>query len=292
MMESDFGKHKVGESFTENVLQRVSNHAGSGFFQVDTKSGKIWWLKTEDEKGVYIGQPEGAIEGKPGTYVPYENKSGAGLFVLETTTGKVCWTNGEQYENPGKPEAKAGKVGTYVPYDNDLGAGFRIVNTKTEDAWWTNGTDWGKVGKVGKDQLALSDTEKEQKKALLLRCDNLLNEKKREEAIELLQELHDKYSSDWLYAEYATGGMGRCYWKLGQYEKAIECFEKSINEHQYLMGFTLTTYYFLRLAYADSGNKEKAIEALEKSMEISKMEGRDQRFEEAKKKIGELKAEI
>jgi len=147
MMESDFGRHKADKSFTENVLQRVSNHEGAGFFQVDTKSGKIWWLKSEDEKGVYIGQPEGVIEGKSGTYVPHENKSGAGLFVLETTSGKVWWTNGEQYENPGQPETETGKVGTYVPYDNDLGAGFRIVNTKTEDAWWTNGTDWAKLVK-------------------------------------------------------------------------------------------------------------------------------------------------
>jgi len=291
MMESSLGRHAVDNSFTENVLQSVVNHAGAGFFQVDTKSGKIWWLRSEDEKGVYIGQPEGTIEGKPGTYVPHENKSGAGLFVLETTSGKIWWTNGEQYENPGKPETEAGKVGTYVPYDNDLGAGFRIVNTKTEDAWWTNGTDWGKAGKVGKDQLALNNAEREQKKALLLECDKLLNEKKHKGAIELLQELYDKYSSDWLYAEYALGGMGRCYWKLGQYEKAIECFEKSINEHQYLIGFTLTTYFYLGSAYADVGNKEKAIEALEKSMELSRKEGRDQKFEEAKKKMEELKTE-
>jgi RNA polymerase sigma-70 factor (ECF subfamily) len=294
MMESSLGRHEVDNSFTENVLQRVSNHAGAGFFQVDTKSGKIWWLKSEDEKGIYIGQPEGAVERKPGTYVPYENKSGAGLFILETTTGKVWWTNGEQYENPGKPETNSGEVGTYVPYDNDLGAGFRIVNTKTEDAWWTNGTDWGKVGKLGKDQLALSNAEREQKKDLLLRCDKLLNEKKHKEAIELLQELYDKYSSDWLYAEYALGGIGRCYWKLGQNDKAIECLEKAINDHSYLMGFSPTTYLFLGLAYADSGNKEKALESLEESVRLCQLENRDPEsftYKEAKRKVEELKTE-
>jgi len=83
MMESSFCRHEVGKGFTENVLQRVSNHAGAGFFQMDTKSGRIWWLKSENEKGIYIGQPEKAAEGKTGTYVPYENKSGAGLFILE-----------------------------------------------------------------------------------------------------------------------------------------------------------------------------------------------------------------
>jgi RNA polymerase sigma-70 factor (ECF subfamily) len=297
MMESSFGRHEVDKGFTEKVLQSVVNHAGAGFFQVDTKSGKIWWLKSEDEKGVYIGQPEGVIEGKTGTYVPHENKSGAGLFVLETTTGKAWWSGDywidERHpqvpKNLGQPETEAGEVGTYVPYDNDIGAGFRIVNTKTEDAWWTNGSDWGKIGKVGKDQLALSNAEREQKKVLLLECDKLLNEKKHKEAIELLQELYDKYSSDWLYAEYALGGMGRCYWKLGQNDKAIECLEKAI-----LIGFSPTTYLFLGLAYADSGNKEKALEALERSMQLCQSENRDPEsftYKEAKRKIEELKTE-
>jgi len=297
MMESSFGRHEVDKGFTENVLQSVANHAGAGFFQVDTKSGKIWWLKSEDEKGVYIGQPEGVIEGKTGTYVPHENKSGAGLFVLETTTGKAWWSGDywidERHpqvpKNFGQPETEAGEVGTYVPYDNDIGAGFRIVNTKTEDAWWTNGSDWGKIGKVGKDQLAFSNAEREQKKALLLECDKLLNEKKHKEAIELLQELYDKYSSDWLYAEYALGGMGRCYWKLGQNDKAIECLEKAI-----LIGFSPTTYLFLGLAYADSGNKEKALEALERSVQLCQSENRDPEsftYKEAKRKIEELKTE-
>lgn len=36
----------------------------------------------------------------------------------------------------------------------------------------------GKAGKVGKDQLSLSEIEKEQKKALLMQCERLLTEKK------------------------------------------------------------------------------------------------------------------
>jgi len=294
MMESSFGRHEVDNSFTEKVLQSVVNHAGAGFFQVDTKSGKIWWLKSEDEKGIYIGQPEGAVERKPGTYVPYENKSGAGLFILETTTGKVWWTNGEQYENPGKPETNSGEVGTYVPYDNDLGAGFRIVNTKTEDAWWSNGTDWGKVGKLGKDQLALSNTEKEQKRALLIKCEELFTEKEYKEAIVLYQKLYDRYSSDWLFGMHSLTMIGICYHKLKQIDKAVEYLERVVNEYPNVMGFSLSDYFYLGAAYADSGNKEKAFEALEKSVQLCQLENRNPElftYKKAKRKIEELKTE-
>jgi RNA polymerase sigma-70 factor (ECF subfamily) len=293
MMESNFGKHEVDKDFTKKVIQSVVDDEGSRFFQVDTKSGKIWWLKSENEKGVYIGQPEKAIEGKPGTYVPYENRFGAGFFILETTTGKVWWTNGEEYRDLGKPDTKAEEIGTYMPYSNDLGGGFRIVHTKTEDAWWTNGDYWGNAGKLGKDQLILSDAEKEQKKELLMRCDKLLNEKKHEEAIGLLQELYDKYSSDWFYVEYALGGMGRCYNVLEQYNKAIECFEKLVSQHSDVIGFTLSDYYHLGLVYAKSGDKEKALEAFEKSIQLCQAEKRDSGafpYKEAVKAIDDIKS--
>ena len=293
MMESSFGKHEVDKDFTEKVLQSVVNHEGPGFFQVDTKSGKIWWLKSQDEKGLYIGQPENAINGKPGTYVPYENKSGAGLFILETTTGKVWWTNGEEYQNPGKPDTEAGEIGTYVPYSNDIGAGFRIVHTKTEDAWWTNGSDWGKAGKLGRDQRMLSNAEKEQKKELLMRCEKLLNERKHKEAIDLLQELYDKYSSDWLYAIYSLGGIGRCYGALNQNDKSIEYMEMSVYQYPDIIGFSLVAYFYLGLAYVKSGNKEKSLKAFEKSIQLCQAEKRDSEafpHKEAKKAIDDLKS--
>jgi len=82
------------------------NHAGAGFFWVDTMTGKTWWsdMSGKDKIGwKYYGQPQGAKVGAAGTYAPQPNKSGGGLFILNTTTGEGWWTNGQEWKPLGEP---------------------------------------------------------------------------------------------------------------------------------------------------------------------------------------------
>ena len=95
------------ESKTTGRYMACENHAGAGFFWVDTTIGKIWWsdmtAKDKIEWKSY-GQVQGAKAGELGTYVPQVNKSGVGLFILNTVTGEGWWTNGKEWKVLGKPE--------------------------------------------------------------------------------------------------------------------------------------------------------------------------------------------
>jgi hypothetical protein len=81
------------------------NHAGTGFFWVDTCFGAVWWANPAEEKWEYYGSPE-STRGNVGRYIPYENKSGAGLYILDTDRGQGWWTNGEQWKEMGMPQKK------------------------------------------------------------------------------------------------------------------------------------------------------------------------------------------
>ncbi len=83
------------------------NHAGAGFFWVDTTTGKIWWSDMTGKEKIewkYYGQVQGAKTGDVGTYVPQVNKNGGGLYILNTVTGEGWWTNGKEWKALGKPE--------------------------------------------------------------------------------------------------------------------------------------------------------------------------------------------
>lgn len=120
-----------------------------------------------------------------------------------------------------------------------------------------------------------------------------LPKKNHKEAIELLKVLYGKYASDSFYNIYSLGGIGRCYYALGKYDKAIEYFEKILGQHSDVIGFSLVVYYYyLGLAYAKLGFKEKALEAFEKSIQLCRKERRNQKafpHKEAKKAIEDLK---
>lgn len=91
---------------TPGRYMTCENHAGAGFYWVDTTSGKVWWTDMSAKEKIewqYLGQPQGAKAGDVGTYVPQANKSGGGLFILNPITGEGWWTNGKEWESIGKP---------------------------------------------------------------------------------------------------------------------------------------------------------------------------------------------
>ena len=96
----------AGESKIIGKYMACDNHAGAGFFWVDTTMGKIWWTEQGKEKieWKYIGQVQGAKAGEAGTCVPQANKNGGGLLILSTVTGEGWWTNGKEWKVLGRPE--------------------------------------------------------------------------------------------------------------------------------------------------------------------------------------------
>lgn len=99
------------DSKTIGKYVACDNHAGGGFFWVDTTIGKIWRLEFGKGNMVwkYIGQVKNAKVEGIGTYVPYPNKNGGGLFILNTITGEGWYTSGaawikeKEYTVIGKP---------------------------------------------------------------------------------------------------------------------------------------------------------------------------------------------
>jgi tetratricopeptide (TPR) repeat protein len=116
---------------------------------------------------------------------------------------------------------------------------------------------------------SLSDApETDEGKILLDGAEKLFKDKKYEEAIKAYQEVRDKYP-DWNYAKHALMMIGLCYDWMGQKEKAIQTLEKSIQEYPHIRDFSPATFYYLGRMYADTGQKEKALEALKECVQIS-----------------------
>ena len=105
---------------------------------------------------------------------------------------------------------------------------------------------------------------KEQKEAdtLFAHGETLFQEKETNQAIEIFQEVYEKYPN-LNVAESALMMIGICYDRLGQYEKAIATYQKSIKEYEYLKGWTFSTYYYLGRAYVKNGQKDKALKAFQ-----------------------------
>lgn len=66
------------------------------------------------------------------------------------------------------------------------------------------------------------------------------------------------------YLAKAYNSCGVAYAELGDYDKAIEYFEKAIELRRYLIDFGARTYFNLARVYELVGNKEKARECREK----------------------------
>jgi len=115
---------------------------------------------------------------------------------------------------------------------------------------------------------SLSDApETDERKIMLDKAEKLFKDRKFEEAIKAYQEVRDKYP-DWNYAKHALMMIGLCYDWMGQKEKAIQTLEKSIQEYPDIRDFSPANFYYLGEMYADTGQKQKALETLKECVQI------------------------
>jgi tetratricopeptide (TPR) repeat protein len=131
--------------------------------------------------------------------------------------------------------------------------------------------------------------------ALSDRAEHLFhNEKKHAEALELYQQVYDKFPdlNTGVPASNALMMIGICYYELGQPDKAIEAFERGISEYGHLKGHE-STYFYLGYAYMDAGEKEKALEAFENCLAIGQGERDPDKFplRHARECIAKIKSE-
>jgi beta-lactamase regulating signal transducer with metallopeptidase domain len=263
------GKPESAESGELGQYMPCENVGGAGIYVLNTATGSGWWVPpTEEQKWEMLNNTE-AKPGEIGTYTSHKNKSGAGLFILNTASGQCWWTNEKTWRRLDKGGAEGGEIGTYMTYDNNDGAGIIILSTKTGEGWWTNGGDWDFFGKPSEITESLGDVaETDERKIMLDEAEELFKGKNFEEAIKAYQEVRDKYP-DWNYAKHALMMIGLCYDWMGQKEKAIQTLEKSIQEYPDIRDFSPATFYYLGQMYASSGQKEKALETLKECVEIS-----------------------
>lgn len=262
------GKPESAGSGKLGQYMPCENMGGAGMYVLNTATGSGWWVPpTEEQEWEMLDNTE-AKPGEIGTYTSHENESG-GLFILNTATGQCWWTNAKTWRRLDEGSAEGGEIGTYMTYDNNDGAGILILSTKTGEGWWTDGSGWYFFGKPSEITESLSDVaETDERKIMLDKAEKLFKDKNYEEAIKAYQQVRDKYP-DWNYAKHALMMIGLCYDWMGQKEKAIQTLEKSIQEYPHIRDFSPATFYYLGQMYADTGQKEKALETLKECVQIS-----------------------
>jgi hypothetical protein len=112
----------------------------------------------------------------------------------------------------------------------------------------------------------INEKEIEESRALLNQGEDLFHkEKKYAEAIAVYQQVYEKYP-DMNIAEHALMMIGLSHRRLGQHDKEIEAYEKTVSEYPDLKGWIEATWFYLGRAYMDIGEKEKALDAFEKCL--------------------------
>ena len=156
-------------------------------------------------------------------------------FIIE---GK-CWRNADR---EGPPECHA----INFAYNEK-------INDKTFDFQIPEGA-----------KVIIKEEQEEQKEAdaLFNRGEQLFQEKKTTEAMEVYRQVYEKYPN-LNVAETALMMIGICYERLGQREKAIDTYQKSLREYGHLKGWTESTYFYLGRAYMKTGQNDKALQAFQ-----------------------------
>jgi len=137
----------------------------------------------------------------------------------------------------------------------------------------------------------INQVEDEESRALFDRGEQLFhNENKYAEAMEIYQQVYDKYAH-MNVGEEGLMMVGMCYHKLKQQDKAIEVFEKSVKEYSHLKGWIESTWFYLGRAYMDKGQKDKALEAFEECLKAGEEVRRPNEFplKHARECIAEIK---
>lgn len=116
-------------------------------------------------------------------------------------------------------------------------------------------------------------------------------EGKLEEAIAAWQELYETYHDYWEMPE-ALNMMGDIYKTKNQYNKAIEYYQKILDEYTYSDWATLDAYFNIGSCYKEMNETRKAIEALEKCLETVKSRSVSSDPEYQERCIKQLEAKI
>ena len=105
--------------------------------------------------------------------------------------------------------------------------------------------------------------------ALFLRGEELFQQDKFAEAINVFQDVYEKYPDFKILAARALRQKGLCYERTGQFEKAIESYKQCIEEvPSNLKAWTASSYLFLGRVYVQVNRKAEALEALKNCLTI------------------------
>lgn len=114
------------------------------------------------------------------------------------------------------------------------------------------------------------------------------------EAIEVYQDMYEKYPEFKLVAAQALRRMGTCYERMGQFDKAIDSYKKGIEEvPPNFKVWKASSYLFLGRVYVQINRKAEALEAFRNCLTIGS-EVRDPDWpasKEARKYIQELESQ-
>jgi hypothetical protein len=146
---------------------------------------------------------------------------------------------------------------------------------------------------VPSDMTLANRVDDEQSRALFRRGEDLFHkEKKYAEAIEVYQQVYDKYR-EMNVAEEALMMIGLCHHRLAQYDQEIEAYEKAVREYAHLKGWIEATYFYLGSVYMRQGRNDEALEAFESCLKAGEEVRKPDQFplKEARAYIAKIKGQ-
>jgi Tetratricopeptide repeat len=208
--------------------------------------------------------------------------TGKMLETLKLILRAKLWKN-LQWE--GEPDLDA-QVFTYNPeipdncFEFKVPEGASVIDEQTDQA--------------RSEQADQARSEREAAgRDLLNQAEHLFrSEKKYVEAAKIYQQVYDQYR-DLNIGEHALMMVGLCHRRLGQPEKEIEAYEKTVSEYAHLKGWIEATYFYLGRAYLEQGQKDKALEAFENCLASGQGVRQPDQFplKEARAAIAQIRAQ-
>jgi len=129
--------------------------------------------------------------------------------------------------------------------------------------------------------------------ALLNRAEHLFHEEKNYvDAAKVYQQVYDQYG-DQNIGEHALMMVGLCHRRLGQPDKEIAAYEKTVSEYAHLKGWVEATYFYLGRAYLEQGQKDKALKAFQNCLAAGEGVREPDQFplKEAREAIAQIKGQ-
>ncbi len=146
---------------------------------------------------------------------------------------------------------------------------------------------------VPAEMKVVGEEDSQQAAALLAQAEDLFhNEKKYAEAIELYWRVYNMYPKLDLSAQ-ALAMIGVCHDWLDQHDEAIEVLEKATREYPHVKGWAEATWFYLGLAYHETGQEAKALEAFENCLKAGEGFRDPEKFplKDAREFIASIKSE-